>query len=208
MKEDSDEKLEELEKRKYMYTYMNANTLLKQIFYKGCSIKAYCDKYGYDESVLVDRLKKLKDIAEHARKKDDTWIPDKNFLKVIETLESQNYYNPSKEYILYFKNYIKNNICEKGAVDLIRYRAFDNNGDLMTFILNAYNIKFVGYDENVMNQIKKGFEGKVNKYFARLSKLNQIDQLKIIKEKIEPAEPSEPTNENGDTIPKNLGENR
>lgn len=166
---------EEIEKIYYL------DDKIKEILLTGRSIKNYCiqEKCESDEPAIRERIKKFKLIVEHSQKQGDKWIPDNNFLDVIRVLESIGNFRPGDKYRIYLRPYIREGICTNGNITSIKRNVFQDNTDLMTYILSSYQLRYgEEYDIKVWNKLKKEYEAKIDKYFNRLHILEKNSRNK------------------------------
>ena len=153
-------------------------TVLKEILMKGKTIAEYCS----DDTIKAEKIKKyisrLRVIVENAKREGRKLIPDEEFLKIINILQNTEIKSASNIYMAQLSGYINKGICEKGNIDLIRYRMFDNNQDLMVYVLSGIDVIYKDYDKKVYDKIRKNYEEKVELYLGRLHKVELNEFIK------------------------------
>lgn len=150
---------------------------IKYLFMTGTTLKAYCQNNYYirmKEDSLRKRLKQLKWVAAHQRKRGEEWIPDQNFIEVIERIENT---GNMRIYRTHIEPYIERGYCKNGAIDTMKLTVFDSNDDLMVFVLSNCHLKYdQDYDEKVWERARKNYEAKLDKYIEQIHTIEQQNQ--------------------------------
>lgn len=144
---------------------------LKELLMSGKTVSEYCKEDPRKAENVRKDVSRLRVIVENAKREGKELVPDEEFLKIINILQNAEIKSASNIYMTPLSGYINKGICEKGNIDLIRYRMFDNNQDLMTYVLSGIDIIYRDYDKKVYDKMRKNYEEKVEKYLARLHKL-------------------------------------
>lgn len=166
--------------------------LQDEIIFRGTTISNWCriTKNEYLKNCLIERVNKIRIIANHSKKVNDEFVEDKSLLEVLKIVENPKMEEPYKKYNVYLKGHIdKNDVIENGKIDILIKQVFKNNTDLMVYILEGYQPKFIKeeytneerYDERVYNQKKADFKNKVSNYFRILE---QVENMERSREKV------------------------
>lgn len=150
---------------------------VKYMFMTGTTLRAHCQNNHLNqtrEDTLRKRLKQLKWVAAHQRKRGEEWIPDQNFIEVIERIENT---GNMRIYRTHIEPYIERGYCKNGAIDTMKLTVFDSNDDLMVFVLSNCHLKYdQDYDEKVWERARKNYEAKLDKYIEQIHTIEQQNQ--------------------------------
>lgn len=130
---------------------------------------------------ILERLTKIKFLAEHSRRVDEEWIKDKEFLEIIKIIENGQTVRTRNKYLSYTKKYLIGNKVGLGEIDLIKNDVFKGNGNLMAYMLLRCNLNYGdedGYDIRIWNKENKEYREKIDKYLNRLHSLEDKNKEK------------------------------
>lgn len=143
---------------------------LKEILMSGMTIQEFILEFGEESQskFLEEQFDKLRVVVEHSKKENDIWMPDDNFIRIINLVKDSN--DEFRKYQRNIDRYISNENLKIGAIDIIHDKEFGNeNTDLMVYCLSRANLKWDnGYDFRVFKFLKAKYEQKVDKYLERL----------------------------------------
>lgn len=149
------------------------NNPIKEILMSGMTIEEITSEYKeINEQKIRKDLAKLRVTAQYSKKENGKTISDDDFIEVIDILDNtEEKMNKYKKWLNY---YAKDGECPKGKIDLIRDNIFENNVDLMVYIMTRLGIDFQkGYDMRVFEMYKESYKQKIEKYLGRMESVEK-----------------------------------
>ena len=138
---------------------------IEEMLMRGMTLKEFIlnnRKYQKEDEIRVN-LKKLRVVAEYAKKERNIIIPDLNFTTVLDALEESE--EKIGAYVKKLMNFMNDGALEEGKLNKAKNMVFLGNVDLMIYIFERLNIKlYPGQDVTLFRNLKNAYRNKIRRY--------------------------------------------